>query len=176
LAIIVKKDYAAVRLEHCGVTVRSAATFDANGAICEILDDVVTDKWRNLPDGEAAVPSPASAVERQEEAGSAVQDPPRRFVRTFRRQPESIMPPDSIVSRASSVMERVAVTSIAELEGLIKELEQLRDFLRQESGRIQREIEGYARLSEEATKSTKIIAESVAQWKNALESIAGRRL
>jgi hypothetical protein len=30
------------------------------------------------------------------------------------------------------------------------------------------------KLSEEATKSTRIIAESVAQWKNALEHIAGR--
>ena len=55
-------------------------------------------------------------------------------------------------------------------------MEQLRDFLRQESVRIQREIEGYARLSEEATKSTKIIAESVAQWKNALEHVANRRV
>ncbi len=72
-------------------------------------------------------------------------------------------------------MQRVAVTSVAEIESLIAELERLRDFLRQESVRLQREIEGYARLSEEATKSTRIIAESVAQWKNALENIAGRR-
>jgi hypothetical protein len=40
---------------------------------------------------------------------------------------------------------------------------------------LSRERDG-ARLSEEATKSTKIIAESVAQWKDALENIAGRRL
>ena len=73
-------------------------------------------------------------------------------------------------------MERVATASISEVEALIKELEHLRDFLRQESDRIQRDIEGYARLSEEATKSTKIIAESVSQWKDALENIASRRL
>jgi hypothetical protein len=73
-------------------------------------------------------------------------------------------------------MERVATTSISGVDALIKELEHLRDFLRQESSRIQRDIEDYARLSEEATKSTKIIAESVEQWKNALENIAGRRL
>ena len=73
-------------------------------------------------------------------------------------------------------MERVATISISEIEALIKELEHLRDFLRQESDRIQRDIEGYARLSEEATKSTKIIAESVSQWKDALENIASRRL
>jgi hypothetical protein len=101
---------------------------------------------------------------------------PRRLMPTFQRRQAPVEPPDSIVNRASTVMERVATSSISEVEGLIRELEQLRDSLRQESSRIQREIEGYARLSEEATKSTKIIAESVAQWKNALESIAGRAL
>ena len=72
-------------------------------------------------------------------------------------------------------MQRVAVTSVTEIENLIGELERLRDFVRQEGIRLQREIEGYARLSEEATKSTKIIAESVAQWKSALEHMSGRR-
>ena len=130
----------------------------------------------SAPEGEPADTAQAAGG-RGKVIDPAVQEAPRRFVPTFRtRQEPAPAPPDSIVSRASSVMERVAVTSIAEVEGLIKELEQLRDFLRQESSRIQREIEGYARLSEEATKSTKIIAESVAQWKNALESISGRRL
>jgi hypothetical protein len=127
-----------------------------------------------------AAPPEAEAVQTPRDIGQERPDPiepepPRGFVPTFRRRQEPIAAPD-VVSRASSVMERVAAASIAEVDGLIKELEQLRDFLRQESGRIQREIEGYARLSDEATKSTKIIAESVSQWKNALESIAGRRL
>jgi hypothetical protein len=102
-------------------------------------------------------------------------DMPQRDTSFFRKRQEAVPSPDSIVGHASSVMQRVAVTSVAEIDSLISELERLRDFLRQESVRIQREIEGYARLSEEATKSTKIIAESVSQWKNALESIAGRR-
>jgi cell shape-determining protein MreC len=72
-------------------------------------------------------------------------------------------------------MQRVAVTSVSEIESLIGELERLRDFVRQEGMRLQREIDSYARLSEEATKSTRIIAESVAQWKGALEEMAGRR-
>jgi hypothetical protein len=105
----------------------------------------------------------------------SVQDLPQRDSSFFRKRQEAPPSPESIVGHASSVMQRVAVTSVAEIDSLISELERLRDFLRQESVRIQREIEGYARLSEEATKSTKIIAESVAQWKNALENIAGRR-
>jgi len=109
------------------------------------------------------------------EAEATVQEVSRRDAPFYRKRPEPVPSPESIVSHASSVMQRVAVTSVGEIESLIGELERLRDFLRHESIRIQREIEGYARLSEEATKSTRIIAESVAQWKNALESIAGRR-
>jgi hypothetical protein len=138
------------------------------------MSDITTN---SAPEGEAAELAPASGEDRSPPtAPPTEEETPRRFVPTLRRRPEPTPPSESIVSRASSVMERMATASISEVEGLIRELEQLRDFLRQESGRIQREIEGYARLSEEATKSTKIIAESVAQWKNALESIAGRRL
>jgi hypothetical protein len=100
---------------------------------------------------------------------------PRRQDGPFIRKQEPVASPESVLGHASSVMQRVAVTSVAEIESLIGELEQLRDFLRRDSIRIQREIEGYARLSEEATKSTKIIAESVAQWQDALTDISGRR-
>lgn len=103
----------------------------------------------------------------------SVQEFPRRDAAFYRKRPPEHAP-DNIVGHASSVMQRVAVTSVAEIDSLIGELERLRDFVRQESVRIQREIEGYARLSEEATKSTRIIGESVAQWKSALEHIAGR--
>jgi hypothetical protein len=105
-----------------------------------------------------------------------VHELPRRDISIYRkRPPEPVPSPESIVGHASSIMQRVAVTSVGEIESLMAELERLRDFVRQEGIRIQREIEGYARLSEEATKSTRIIAESVAQWKSALEHIAGRR-
>jgi hypothetical protein len=109
-----------------------------------------------------------------ERSERSVQEFPRRDPGLYRaRQPEPAT--DNIAGQANSIMQRVAVTSVTEIENLIGELERLRDFVRQEGVRLQREIEGYARLSEEATKSTKIIAESVAQWKSALEHIAGRR-
>jgi len=130
----------------------------------------------DIPTRRRAGDSPA-APEMNDARGAdrSIQELPRRDAPIYRRQQEPVPSPESIVSHASSVMQRVAVTSVGEIESLISELERLRDFLRHESVRIQREIEGYARLSEEATKSTKIIAESVAQWKNSLESIAGRR-
>jgi hypothetical protein len=120
-------------------------------------------------------PQQGAEAAEPESAERTVQELPRRDAGFYRkRQPEPA--PEQVVNHASSIMQRVAVASVSEIEGLIVELERLRDFLRQESVRIQREIEGYARLSEEATKSTKIIAESVAQWKNALEHFANRRM
>jgi hypothetical protein len=118
-------------------------------------------------------PPQADEASQGEASDRSVQEFPRRDAAFYRKRPPEPAP-ENIVGHASSIMQRVAVTSVAEIDSLIGELERLRDFVRQESVRIQREIEGYARLSEEATKSTRIIAESVAQWKNALEHIAGR--
>ena len=119
-------------------------------------------------------PQQGAEVAEAEPVERNVQELPRREAGFLRKRPGD-PPPDQVMSHATSVLQRVAVASVSEIESLIVELEQLRDFLRQESVRIQREIEGYARLSEEATKSTKIIAESVAQWKTALEHVSNRR-
>jgi len=123
--------------------------------------------------GPDSLPQGGDSAEAEAGEGS-VQEFPRRDGAIYRRK-VSDPAPDSVVAHASSIMQRVAVTSVAEIESLIGELERLRDFIRQEGARLQREIEGYARLSEEATKSTRIIAESVVQWKSALEHIANRR-
>jgi hypothetical protein len=120
-------------------------------------------------------PQQVAEVAEAESADRTVQELPRRDV-AFQRKRPGEPPPEQVMNHASSVLQRVAVASVSEIESLIVELERLRDFLRQEGVRIQREIEGYARLSEEATKSTKIIAESVAQWKNSLEHISDRRM
>ena len=62
-----------------------------------------------------------------------------------------------------------------EIEKLISELQSLRDFLRNEGERVQREIAGYVQLSDAAMKSTKIIADSVAQWKGAVDNTRTER-
>ena len=111
----------------------------------------------------------------QRETG--VQEFPRRDPRPYRRpaEPTSSGGGENFINQATSIVQRVAVTSVSEIDRLIAELETLREFLRQEGVRIQREIDGYARLSEEAVKSTKIIGESVAQWKTTLQNLGGRR-
>jgi hypothetical protein len=55
--------------------------------------------------------------------------------------------PEATVNNLNSLIQRVAGTSIAEIENLISELESLRDLLHAEGERVQREISGYAQLS-----------------------------
>ena len=78
---------------------------------------------------------------------------------------------EATVTNVNSLIQRVAGTSLAEIENLISELESLRDLLHAEGQRVQREISGYAQLSQAAMKSTRIIAENVAQWKRTADGL-----
>jgi hypothetical protein len=78
---------------------------------------------------------------------------------------------EATVNSVNSLIQRVAGTSLAEIEKLISELEGLRDLLHTEGQRVQREISGYAQLSQAAMKSTRMIAENVAQWKRAADGL-----
>ncbi|MCG6206796.1 hypothetical protein LPW26_19275 [Rhodopseudomonas sp. HC1] len=78
---------------------------------------------------------------------------------------------EATVSNVNSLIQRVAGTSLAEIENLIGELEALRDLLHAEGQRVQREISGYAQLSQQAMKSTRMIADNVSQWKRSAENL-----
>ena len=91
----------------------------------------------------------------------------REFVRrdgqALRRAPESDS--EVVAHNISTLLQRVAGTSVQEVDRLISELQQLRELLQKEGARVQREITEYAHLSQSAMQSTKIIAESLAHWK-----------
>jgi hypothetical protein len=95
---------------------------------------------------------------------------------TAEQQPQ-LQPPaldtnaDSAVNNVNSLIQRVAGTSLSEIENLISELESLRDVLHAEGQRVQREIAGYAQLSQAAMKSTRLIADNVAQWKRTADGL-----
>jgi hypothetical protein len=78
---------------------------------------------------------------------------------------------EATVNNVNSLIQRVAGTSLAEIENLISELESLRDVLHAEGQRVQREISGYAQLSQAAMKSTRMIADNVAQWKRTADGL-----
>jgi hypothetical protein len=78
---------------------------------------------------------------------------------------------EAAVNNVNSLIQRVAGNSLSEIENLITELESLRDVLHAEGQRVQREISGYAQLSQAAMKSTRMIADNVAQWKRAADGL-----
>jgi hypothetical protein len=117
-------------------------------------------------------------------AVSEVEEGIREFVRNdvaYLRRPapsmvSSIEPAleptaEATVNNVNSLIQRVAGTSLAEIEKLIAELESLRDLLHAEGQRVQREISGYAQLSQAAMKSTRMIADNVTQWKRAADGL-----
>jgi hypothetical protein len=86
----------------------------------------------------------------------------RRDVATLRRHPENDS--EIVASNINTLLQRVAGTSIQEIDKLIAELQTLRERLTSEAARVQREIVEYATLSQAAMQSTKIIAESISSW------------
>ena len=73
---------------------------------------------------------------------------------------------EQAVTNISSLLDRVSGSSVGEIDRLIVDLRNVRDFLQTEGERVQREIASYAQLSTVAMTSVKIIAESMSQWKS----------
>jgi hypothetical protein len=98
---------------------------------------------------------------------AAVEGEIREFVRrdgaNLRRAPETDS--EMVANNITTLLQRVAGTSVQEIDRLIAELQTLRALLQEEGARVQRELAEYAHLSQSAMQSTKIIAESLAQWK-----------
>ncbi|MGJ4930753.1 hypothetical protein ACQR1I_25885 [Bradyrhizobium sp. HKCCYLS2038] len=84
---------------------------------------------------------------------------------------EAVIDADAAVNSVTTLIQRVAGTSLSEIENLIGELENLRELLHAEGQRVQREIASYAQLSQAAMKSTRAIAENVTQWKRAADGL-----
>ena len=83
----------------------------------------------------------------------------------FRRKQRPERMGDAAAAQINSVIERVAGASFDEIDRVIAALQMMKDTLRQEGERVQREIVGYASLSHSAATSMKVIAESLTQWK-----------
>ena len=64
-----------------------------------------------------------------------------------------------------ALIDKVSATSIAKIEKLVSDLQTVRNYLKAEGDRIQQEMARYAHLSDTASASVKIIAESLGQWR-----------
>jgi hypothetical protein len=93
----------------------------------------------------------------------------REFIRrdvAHLRRPAVEGSSEQAANNINSLLERVSGSSVSEIDSLIADLSNVRDFLRTEGDRVQREITSYAQLSQVAMTSVKIIGESMTQWKS----------
>jgi hypothetical protein len=77
---------------------------------------------------------------------------------TPRRRPAD----NDLAGHVGSVMQRVAETSLQEIDNLIVVLQRRREELLNESARVQHEIIEYAKLNQTTVQSAKIITDSLA--------------
>jgi hypothetical protein len=117
---------------------------------------------------------PETPSDKNQAAANAVEGEIRQFVRRdlsfLRRQrsePETTQ--NQAAENLNGVVRRVAGSSIDEIDRVIRDLENVRDMLRDEGDRITREIANYASLNHAATTAMGVIADSIRQWKGAAD-------
>jgi hypothetical protein len=94
----------------------------------------------------------------------------RRVVTNRERHPDNES--EMVASSINSLLQGATTTSVQEIDKLITELRTLSDRLHSERARVQREIVQYSTLTRAALQSTKTIAESLTQFKNAPDAPA----
>ncbi|MBV8790587.1 MAG: hypothetical protein JO205_01500 [Pseudolabrys sp.] len=121
---------------------------------------------RNRADGSR----PAEPAEPDQAFEGQIREFVRRDVAQLRRPPQQpaqqqVAEPDA-PDNVNALIWRVSGASMEEIDRVILELQGVRDMLRQEGERVTREVAGYASLNHAANTAMKVIAESLAQWKN----------
>ena len=111
----------------------------------------------------------ASAV--VQEVEGEIREFVRRDISVFRRNQQPVETGEAAADNINALIQRVSGASVAEIERVLAELTQVRDMLRSEGERVQREISGYAALSQAAMNSMRIIGDSLAQWKPATQQL-----
>jgi hypothetical protein len=92
----------------------------------------------------------------------------------LRRQAEPVarvdLRPESaaqVVTDVNSLVQQVAGVSLDQVDDVIVDLQQLRDFLHSEGERVQQEISGFLQLNRAAIGSTRVISDNIRNWKEA---------
>jgi hypothetical protein len=119
-----------------------------------------------VPNDDTALPHPQTNMAGME---GDFREFVRKDVASVRRFQESGS--EMFVNNLNSIVQRVAGSSVAEIDNLISQLVRLREHLHLEGQRVQREVVAYAQMSHAAMRSTQIIAESMAHFKQADERI-----
>ena len=122
---------------------------------------------------------PEKLIDVDQATANAVEGEIREFVRRdvsflHPRHSEVDAANDPAAENLNAVVQRVAGDSMEEIDRVIRALESVRDMMRNEGERVSREIAGYASLSHSAATAMKVIADSINQWKDALDKSGPR--
>ncbi len=97
---------------------------------------------------------------RAPEKGSDVE----RIALLRQEQREAAPANGSAAENLNAVVQRVASTSLEEIDRVIRALEGVRDMMRKEGERVSREVAGYASLSHAAVTAMRVMADSIKEW------------
>ena len=84
----------------------------------------------------------------------------------LRPQTEAGQSNDRSAGSLDVLIRRIAGASMDEIDSVIRELESLRNMVRNEGERVSREIAGYAGLSHASMAAMKAISDSIKKWKD----------
>jgi hypothetical protein len=108
------------------------------------------------------------------EAASEFEGEIRELIRsrdvTFLRTPTAKGVGDA--SNLNSLIQRVAGNSTVEIENLIDQLQDMREYLQNEGVRVSQEISSYAQASQSARSQVESISDQLAQWRASIQSTA----
>ena len=116
-----------------------------------------------------------NGMEHNQPADTEVEAEIREFVRrdvVTNRERHLENESEMVANSINSVLQGATTTSVQEIDKLITELQTLSDRLHSERARVQREIVEYSTLTRTALESTKIIAESLTQFKKTSDAPA----
>ena len=91
----------------------------------------------------------------------AEQSGPEKYAPANRRAPEN-----GPVEELNAVVRRIASMAFLEIDQIIRELESVREMMRNEGARVSREIAGYASLSHDGVTAMQVLANSIKEWRD----------
>jgi hypothetical protein len=90
----------------------------------------------------------------------------RRDVAPRRARVDAPAAGDPAADHVNKLIDQVSGGSMEQIDRVILELQGVREMLRTEGERVTREISGFASLNHAAMTAMRVVAESLAQWKN----------
>jgi hypothetical protein len=120
--------------------------------------------------------NPPTSVAAAEKISPVTSSPPPEGKRTTSNDAKDRVAPaqrakhhgeiDTDTDRMRTMVGRITAHSLQELEALAAELEEVREFLKAESERVQREIANHAQLNKSTLSAIRNITETIGPWKN----------